>query len=136
VAGFWGARFGAHPLDAQRDGVANLAADLANLVVADLVVADLVVADLVVADIADLVVTIATNLMVMVTLAQLAQVVIHLAWVAILVVTNLVVAGLPRLGVTRVAAAVAVDRPECRVRSRRNRTPYTRTLHTNPTYRP
>jgi len=44
-----------------------------------------------------------------------------------------------------VAAAVAVDRPECRVRSRRNRTPYTRTvhlthepytLHTNPTYRP
>ena len=126
MAGFWGARFGAHPLDAQRDGVANLAADLANLVVADLVVAD----------IADLVVTIATNLMVMVTLAQLAQVVIHLAWVAILVVTNLVVAGLPRLGVTRVAAAVAVDRPECRVRSRRNRTPYTRTLHTNPTYRP
>jgi hypothetical protein len=121
--------------------VANLAADLANLVVANLVVADLVVADLVVADIADLVVTIATNLMVMVALAQLAQVVIHLAWVAILVVTNLVVvapvvAGLPRLGVTRVAAAVAVDRPECRVRSRRNRTPYTRTLHTNPTYRP
>ena len=127
--------------------MANLAADLANLaanlVVANLVVANLVVADLVVADlvVADLVVAIATNLMVMVALAQLAQVVIHLAWVAILVVTNLVVvapvvAGLPRLGVTRVAAAVAVDRPECRVRSRRNRTPYTRTLHTNPTYRP
>ena len=127
--------------------MANLAADLANLaanlVVANLVVANLVVADLVVADlvVADLVVAIATNLMVMVALAQLAQVVIHLAWVAILVVTNLVVVapvvtGLPRLGVTRVAAAVAVDRPECRVRSRRNRTPYTRTLHTNPTYRP